>query len=78
MVTNLGADQTEWKPVKMLLESWRQEMKMAQAQTKVSLEVTELWLHSKCLFQVEPTVFSHRSDVVREREKTRIIIRLLT
>lgn len=51
---------------------------MKMAPTKVSLEVTELWFHSKCLFKVELTVLSSRLDVVREREETRIIIRFLT
>lgn len=40
LAANLGVDQMGQKPVKTLLESWRHEMMMAQ--TKVSVEVTEL------------------------------------
>lgn len=53
------------KPVKTLLESWRQEMKMAQ--TKFSLQGTEQWFHSECLFKVELTVFSGRLDVGKRK-----------
>lgn len=39
------------------------------AQTKSSIKVTDLWLDSECILKVEPTVFSDRLDVVRERDK---------
>lgn len=39
LVAYLGADQMGQKPVKTLLEPWRQEMKMVQ--TKFSLQGTE-------------------------------------